>query len=120
MSIGNCREITPGVIQLDEGEEQALERVRVRRAHSRLCAIGISPGDVLYFVRNQEVTATVVSDTQVDLNGEPLALSPAAVKVLQAMGRTATDVNGWKYWMFEGELLDERRRRLEAEQFDES
>lgn len=24
-----------------------------------------------------------------------------------------------QYWMFEGELLDERRRRLESEQFDE-
>ena len=120
MSIGNCREITPGIIQLEEGEEQALERVRDRRAHSRLGAVGIRPGDVLYFVRNQDVTATVVSDTQVNLNEETLALSPAAVKVLQSMGRTAKSVNGWKYWMFDGELLDERRRRLEVEQFGES
>jgi hypothetical protein len=71
---------------------------------------------VLYFSRNQQVTATVVSDTQVNLSGEPLALSPAAVKVLQAMGGKTREANGWKYWMFEGELLDERRSRLEVEQ----
>jgi hypothetical protein len=122
ISIGNFREITPGVVFADEEEEQALEKVKDRREArgSRLGAIGINPGDLLYFFRNQQVTATVVSDTHVNLNGEPLALSPAAVKVLQSMGGTTESANGWRYWMFEGELLDERRRRLEAEQFGES
>ncbi len=61
-----------------------------------------------------------MSDTHVNLNGEPLALSPAAVKVLQSMGGTTKSANGWRYWMFEDEQLDERRSRLEAEQFGES
>lgn len=118
ISIGNFTEITPGGVEIDHVEEQAIEKERDRTTRSPLAAIGINPGAVLSFSRNEEVKATVVSDNRVNLNGEILALSPAAVKVLQSMGGKTTQANGWAYWMFEGELLYELRRRLEAEQFD--
>jgi len=35
------------------------------------------------------------------------------------MGYKTTNASGLQYWMFEGESLAERRRRMEAEQFDE-
>jgi len=85
----------------------------------RLDAIGIRPGDVLYFSRDENSTATVVDNGRVSFNGEELALAAAALKVLRGMGYTTPTANGSLYWKFDGELLDERRRRLEAEQFDE-
>jgi hypothetical protein len=48
-----------------------------------------------------------------------MSLSAAALKILNAMGYKTPAASGTEYWMFEGELLDERRRRVEAEQFDQ-
>ena len=118
ISIGNFREITSGAVEVDHVEEEAIEKERDRATRSRLSAIGINHGALLSFSRNEEIKATVVSDTLVFLNGQTLALSAAAVKVLQSMGGRTTQANGWKYWMFDGELLYERRRRLEVQQFD--
>lgn len=81
------------------------------RGARRLDAIGINPGDVLSFSRDQQVTATVVSDTQVDLSGEPLALSPAAVKVLHSMGGKTKNANGWKYLHSSTDTRQRKRKR---------
>jgi len=40
------------------------------------------------------------------------------LKALQDMGYKSTSVSGSDYWMFDGELLDERRVRLEAAKFE--
>ena len=55
---------------------------------------------------------------KVSYKGEPYSLSAAALKALQEMGYKCTSVSGSDYWMFEGELLDERRIRLESAQFE--
>jgi hypothetical protein len=36
------------------------------------------------------------------------------------MGYQTPTASGSEYWMFDGELLDERRRRIETERFDEA
>lgn len=119
ISIGEFKEVTPGLPNIDKEEQEALDKVKARRPRLRLDAIGIKSGDVLYFWRHDDVQATVMEDGKVNLNGETLSLSAAALKVLTSMGHKTPTASGSEYWMFDGELLDERRRRIEAEQFDE-
>jgi len=70
------------------------------------------------FSRDETVTAIVIPGNKVIFDGEELSLSAAALKVLGKMGYKTPSASGSEYWMFDGELLDERRQRLEAEQFD--
>lgn len=120
LAIGNFKEVTPGEVQVDAEEQAALEKAKARRPSLRLDAIGIKPGDVLTFSRDEARTATVLPDNKVLLDdGEETSLSAAALKLLKQLGYQTPSAQGPAYWMFDGELLDERRRRLEAEQFDE-
>ena len=119
LSIGRFKEVTPGEVQVDAEEQAALEKVKSRRPRLSLAAIGIQPDAVLTFSRDEARIATVVEGNKVLLDGEELSLSAAALKVLQQMDYKTPAASGSEYWMFDGELLDERRRRLEAEQFDE-
>jgi hypothetical protein len=120
ISIGEFKEVGPGVPTLDQEENDALEKVKARRPKLRLDAIGIKPGDVLQFSRDPAVTATVVADGQrVEFEGEVMSPSAAALKALVRMGYQTTTASGSEYWKFGGELLDERRRRIEAEHFEQ-
>lgn len=120
ISIGLFTEVTPGVAQVEPEEQEALEKVKARRPKIRLDAIGIKPGDVLSFSRDESICGTVVSDGKLLHDGEILSLSAAALKSLHKLGYKTPTASGSEYWMFDGELLDERRRRLETEQFDQS
>jgi hypothetical protein len=120
ISIGKFKEITPGEAEVDSQEKEALAKAKSRRPRIRLDAIGIKSGDLLNFSRDESVVATVVDDGKVQLDGETLSLSAAALKVLTRMGYKTPAASGSDYWMFDGELLDERRRRIEAERFDET
>lgn len=120
ISIGEFKEITPGVVEIDKEEQQALEKAKARRPRIKLEALGIKPGDVLSCSRDENITATVVDGGKVNFNGEILSLSAAALKALHSLGYNTPAASGSEYWMFEGELLDERRNRMEAEQFDEA
>ncbi|WP_414039278.1 GIY-YIG nuclease family protein [Acidithiobacillus sp. M4-SHS-6] len=120
ISIGEFTEITPGAAEIDQEEQQALERAKARRPRIRLEALGIHPGDVLTFSRDESLTATVVDAGRVNFQDEIQSLSAAALKALHGLGYKTPTASGSEYWMFEGELLDERRKRMEDEQFGES
>lgn len=99
-------------------EQEALEKIKARRPRINLDALGIKPGDLLVFSRDETITATVVDGGKVLYDGEEISLSAAALKAVQSLGYRTPAVSGSEYWKFDGELLDERRRRLESEQFD--
>lgn len=120
ISIGEFKAVTPGVVEIDSDEKEALEKAKARRPRIKLSAIGIKVGDILTFSRDESFTATVVEDGRVDFQGENMSLSAAALKALHDKGYATTSASGSEYWKFDDELLDERRRRMEAEQFDES
>lgn len=120
ISIGNYKEITVGDTVVDKEEKSALERVKAKRPRLKLSALGISPDDILVLSRDENITATVVENGNVNYGGEVMSLSAAALKALHSLGYTTPSASGPGYWMFEGELLDERRRRMEAEQFNDS
>jgi len=99
-------------------EQEALDKVKARRPRIRLDAIGIKTGDALTFSRDESIQAIVATDGKVQYDGEFLSPSAAAVKALHKLGFQATSVSGSEYWMFEGETLNERRQRMEEEQFE--
>lgn len=118
ISIGEFKEVTPGTVAMDKEEQDALDKAKARRPRLRLDALGIKQGDILKCSRDESIFATVVADGRVDFQGEEMSLSAAALKALQSLGYRTTAASGSDYWKFDGELLDERRNRMEAEQFD--
>lgn len=119
ISIGDFKEVTPGIVDIEIEDKIALEKAKARRPKLRLDALGIKVGDILTLSRDESITAFVVDDGKVVMHGETLSPSAAALKALHSLGYTTPSVSGSGYWMFDGELLDERRRRMEAEQFDD-
>jgi hypothetical protein len=119
LSIGRFKDVTPSELIADEEEKAALEKAKARRAPLSLEAIGVHPGAVLTFSRDENRTTTVAAGNKVILDGEMMSLSAAALKLLRDLGYKTPTAQGPAYWIFDGELLDERRRRLEAERFDE-
>ncbi|WP_439890919.1 GIY-YIG nuclease family protein [Ralstonia sp. 25C] len=117
ISIGDFKEITPGLAEIDKEERDALEKIKARRPKLNLAAIGIKVGDVLTFSRDESVTGVVVDGGRLEFQGEVLSLSAAALKALHRMGYKTPAASGSGYWMLDGELLDERRRRLEEQQY---
>lgn len=121
LSIGSFKEVTPGRADIDPVEVKAMEKVKEqRRARINLAALGIQVGDELVLSRDENIKAVVLDGNKISYQGEILSLSAAALKALQEMGYRSTSVSGSDYWMFEGELLDERRIRLEAQQFEKA
>lgn len=53
------------------------------------------------------------------LDGELLSLLASALNVLQRMRYKTAMASGSGYWVLDGELLGERRRRVEAGQLEE-
>lgn len=119
ISIGDFTEVTPGVSAVDIEEQEALAKIKARRPKIKLDALGIKPGDTLTFSREESITAVVQEGGKVLFDGEMFSLSAAALKVLHSLGYKTPAASGSEHWMFEGELLDERRKRLEAKQFEE-
>ncbi|MFM8274890.1 MAG: hypothetical protein ACKODX_21510 [Gemmata sp.] len=75
---------------------------------------------MLLFSRDESIKAVVVADGKLEYDGEVMSPSAAALKALHRLGYKTPSASGSEHWMFDGELLDERRRRLEAEQFDQA
>ncbi len=118
ISIGKFTDVTPISVIADSEDKEALEKERSKRPRIKLSSLGIFPGSVLRFSRDQTITATVTPDNRVDYKGQVMSLSAAALDALQGLGYKTTSASGSEYWIFEEELLDERRRRLEADQFE--
>jgi hypothetical protein len=72
--------------------------------------VDIPAGAELKFIRDESIVCTVAPDQKhIEFQGELTSLSTAAQKVLGYKWR----VQGPAYWTYEGEILDERRIRLE-------
>jgi hypothetical protein len=60
---------------------------------------------------------TVSDDNKVEFRNKIMSLSAAALEVLHEKGYKTPAASGSEFWRFDGELLDERRRRIEAARF---
>lgn len=105
--------ITPKKDFIDSKDDQkALNQVRAEmRVKFNFKMVGIPVGSELVFSRDENIKAVVVDNKTIAFNNEITSLSASAQKILGY----DYGVQGTAYWTYEGEILDERRRRLETE-----
>lgn len=93
-----------------EEDAKAIEVARKRRSAFNFKMAEIPPGAQLEFIRDESIVCHVAADQKhVEFQGEVISLSLAAQKALGSKWQ----VQGPAYWIYEGEILDERRMRLE-------
>ena len=110
LKLAEIENVTPKKDFVESEEDQkALDEARTRRTIFNFTMVDIPIGAELVFSRDENVKAKVVDNRSVMFNGEITSLSTSAQKILGVdYGVAGTD-----YWMYEGETLDERRRRIE-------
>ena len=115
LELVSIREVTPGEDYVTDAEEkQALAKERERREVFRFSLANVPVGATLRFVRNPEITATVVDDKRVEFEGSVTSLSAAARDVLvKDHGWTIKAVQGPLYWTYDNQTLSELRQQME-------
>jgi hypothetical protein len=103
--------VTPkqNIVSNPEVREE-LEKIYTKRFNFELAQIPI--GAELIFTRDSNIKAKVVSNGNIEINGEVKSLSRAAQDLLHV----TYPVQGPIFWEYEDETLDERRRRIENEE----
>ena len=91
-------------------DQQALNQARTRRSVFNFKMVDIPTGAELTFWRDQNIKAKVIDNRSIEYNGEITSLSTSAQKILGY----DYGVSGTDYWMYDGETLDERRKRFES------
>ena len=120
LQLANPIEVTPGNDFVEDNEEQeAQNREQTRGARFKFSKVGIEIGATLSFARNENITAVVANDRQVNFEGQTTSLTQSALTILNRdFGWNAQSVAGPVYWLYDGETLSERRARLEDEGAD--
>ncbi len=72
---------------------------------------GIKIGAEIYFSRDESIRAKVLKNNKIELNGMERGLSESAQELLNYKKQPA----GTLFWKYDGETLDERRRRIDEE-----
>ena len=115
------RDVTPKSDVVEDEETQlALNKARKKRERFNFGMVGIETGAELQFhyrdISNngEPFTADVVSTNRIRFEGQEPSLSAAATSIMQEHGIT-WPAQGPLYWHYEGESLDDRRRRMEEE-----
>lgn len=116
LKIAELQDVTPNqdIVETEE-DKKALDKARKIRSVFNFEMVQIHPGSVLTFSRNPDVTCSVLNSKKVAFEGEELSLSAAALIALEREGVSWSQVQGPRYWEFEGETLLERRLRMEQE-----
>ena len=114
LKLAEIENLTPkkDIVETKEDQE-ALDAARKIRSRFNFEMVKIPVGADLYFSRDENIKAKVIDThaaNSIEFNGKKTSLSRSAQKILgYQYGVAGTD-----YWMFDGETLDERRRRLES------
>lgn len=114
------KDVTPrGDIAEDEEGIRAIEdAARRRRKTYKFSDAGIYAGDVLTYVNDDQISVQVIGEKKVLFEGKETSLSQSALVLLQRDGYTWQTVNGWRYWMIDGETVAERLGRFLADTYE--
>jgi hypothetical protein len=107
-------DVTPRDDQFDDKEDKvAFEKTTRIGQRFNFEMIDIKPGSILEFIRDENVTCEVKSKSRVEFEGDDHSVSSAALIATNRMGFNWKTIAGPLNWKFEGEVLDERRKRYE-------
>lgn len=116
LKLAEIENITPHKDLIESKEDrEAHEEALERRGRFNFELAKIPLGTEVYFSRDENKKAKVIdlhSSKSIEYNGEVTSLSTSAQEILGV----AYGVAGTDYWMYDGETLDERRRRIESEE----
>lgn len=116
IKIGEIENVTPKQDFVENIEDQqALNQARSRRSVFNFKMVDIPIGAEIYYINDENIKARVTSlrgQKTIEFEGEQTSPSAAAQKLLGY----PYQVQGTVYWMYEGETLDERHRRIESEE----
>lgn len=115
LKLAEIENITPqkDLIETKEDREAHKEALE-RRGRFNFELADIPLGAEIYFSRDETKKAKVIdlhSTQSIEFNGKITNLSKSAQEILDC----DYSVAGTDYWMYDGETLDERRRRIESE-----
>jgi hypothetical protein len=114
LKLAEIENITPKKDLIESKEDrEAHEEALERRGRFNFELAKIPLGAEIYFSRDEFKMAKVIdlhSVRSIEYNGEVTSLSTSAQKILGV----SYGVAGTDYWMYDGETLDERRRRIES------
>lgn len=106
-------------IAADDEGIKAIEMAARRKGRSyNLMDAGLCKGDVLHYVNDENVTAEVVGKKTILFEGKETSLSRSALLLLHRDGYTWKTAQGSRYWMFNGETIQERLKRQQREAED--
>lgn len=97
---------------LTKEQEKEVDEVKERRSRFHFAQYGIPVGSKLAFTRDSNIVAEVMEDDKIKIGEKVNSLSTFAMELLGYQRRP----QGTLYFEFEGEILDDRRRRLDNEQ----
>ena len=120
LKLVELRDMTPSedVVE-DKVEQESLNRERSIRENFRFSLLGISPGAVLTFVRDELIKSVVIDDRKILFEGSETSLSSSALEILRSRyGYRAKTIAGPQYWCFEGKSLSELRQGLVSGESD--
>ena len=114
-------DVTPKCDVVEDEETQvALDKARRRRENFNFEMVDIETGAELrfhyrdIFNDGEPYIAEVVSKNKIRFDGQETSLSAAATSIMQEHGLTGPAA-GPRYWHYEGEALNERRRRMDED-----
>jgi len=120
MKLTACRDVTPkDDIAADEDGLRAIEKTarRPRKVYSIFDA-DLKVGDIVSYANNSAIEAEVIDGKTIRFEGAEASLSASAVTLLNRDGYRWCTVNGWQYWMYQGETIAERLNRCLRETSD--
>ena len=97
--------------KLTPEQEKEIEEKKKIRSKFDFKKYGIKEGEEIYFSRDESIKAKVLPGNKIELNGKVRGLSESAKELLGYKKQPA----GTLYWKYDGETLDERRRRMDEE-----
>ena len=113
LKLVEIKDVTPkdDIVASDE-DQRALDKARTRRPVFKFDMVNIPTGSKLSYARDENITVEVFDNRRVKYEGKKTSLSAVARKLLGY----GYNVSGPSFWKYEGEILDERRMRLESQE----
>ena len=108
---------------IDEEGKVVEENSRIdkitKRSNFTFSGVNVPVGVEITFTRDDTKKAKVISDKRVEFEGEEYSLSNLAQKLFEELGYHWKSVQGPAYFEYNGEILADRRSRLEEEKESE-
>ncbi len=100
---------------IDAGERREIEAIRKKREARTFTSMNVPLGSILTFVKDPNVTCTVIKPRKVLFEGEEMSPSAAALKAVHDMGYNWVAVSGMEYWEYNGVKLCNLGEREQAD-----